>query len=111
MYFIGVVAPEEINRQVLQWKNYMKEHHGCVVALRSPVHITLIPPFWMDESLEQDLENVLAEFSKQKKPFEIFLKNFSAFKPRVIYIPVEPNESLQKLQPELQQWLVNKDSF
>ena len=111
MYFNALVAPEEINRQVLEWKNFMKEHYGCVVALRSPAHITLIPPFWMEETLEQELENVLAEFSKQKKSFEILLKNFSAFKPRVIYVSVETNESLQKMQPELERSIINAGSF
>jgi 2'-5' RNA ligase len=111
MYFIALVAPEEINRSVLEWKNFMKEHYGCVVALRSPAHITLIPPFWMDENLEKDLENALTEFSKQNGSFEILLKNFSAFKPRVIYISVEPNEKSQKLKTDLQRWLVNKTSF
>src|SRR6266496_4386150 len=95
MYFIALVAPEEINRQVLEWKNFMKEHYGCVVALRSPAHITVIPPFWMNESSEQDLQNVLSKFSDQKKSFLILLKNFAAFKPRVIYVSVEVNEDLQ----------------
>jgi 2'-5' RNA ligase len=111
MYFIALVAPEEINRQVLEWKNFMKEHYGCVVALRSPAHITIIPPFWLDESLEKILEEALTEFSEQKDPFHIQLKNFSAFKPRVIYVSVEPNEALQKLQPDLQQSLIDKGAF
>src|SRR5215471_6509497 len=104
MYFMAVVAPDEINEDVLKWKNYMKEHHGCVVALRSPAHITLIPPFWMDESLEEKLISSINQFSEDKALFEIRLKNFSAFKPRVIFLHVEQNEKLQKLQSELQEF-------
>jgi 2'-5' RNA ligase len=111
MYFFALVAPDEINRQVLTWKNFMKEHYGCVVALRSPAHITLIPPFWTDESLEQNLEAELSEFSKSKDPFQIQLRDFSAFKPRVIYILVEPNEPLQKLQAGLLHSLAGKAAF
>ena len=55
MYFIGIAAPAEVNEQVLQWKHYMRDHYGCTVALRSPAHITLIPPFWMEEVLEKEL--------------------------------------------------------
>jgi len=111
MYFIALVAPEEIHRQVLEWKNFMKEHYGCVVALRSPSHITLMAPFWLEESLEQTLKDTLTEFSEQKGPFPIQVKNFAAFKPRVIYVSVEPNQELQKLQADLQQSLINKGSF
>jgi len=111
MYFIALVTPEEINRKVLEWKNFMKEHYGCIVALRSPAHITLMAPFWMDDSLEQNVAAALTEFSKQKDPFQIQLKGFSAFKPRVIYVSVQPNEALQKVQADLQKSLTNQGSF
>jgi len=111
MYFIAVVAPDEINEQVLKWKNYMKENHGCVVALRSPAHITLVPPFWMDESLQSKLISSITEFSKVQRPFQIRLKNFSAFKPRVIFLFVEPNQELEGMQNELANTLISAASF
>jgi len=111
MYFIALVAPPEIDRQVLEWKNYMKEHYGCVVALRSPAHITLIPPFWLDESFEKDLQNALEEFSVKERSFTLHLKDFSAFKPRVIYVAVEPSESLEKLKADLENFLMAKNIF
>ena len=111
MYFIAVVAPKEINEDVLKWKNYMKEHHGCVVALRSPAHITLIPPFWMDESLEAKLISSITQFSEDKESFGISLKNFSAFKPRVIFLHVEASERLQKLHSELQEFLISTSAL
>src|SRR5262245_33178023 len=111
MYFIALVAPAEINRQVLAWKNFMKEHYGCMVALRSPAHITLIPPFWMEDSQEKELENAIDEFSITYSSFQIQLKNFSAFKPRVIYVSIEENENLQNLKPALENFLLSKNSF
>ena len=111
MYFIALVAPQEIDRQVLEWKYFMKAHHGSVVALRSPAHITLISPFWMDESLETELQNSLEEFSRSQMPFTIRLKDFSAFKPRVIYVAVEPNEDLQKIKSALENFLLAKNIF
>src|ERR1044071_4254592 len=94
MYFLAFVAPEIINQQVLKWKLWMKEHYGCEAALRSPAHITLIPPFWMKPELENDLINSINEFSKTENCFQIQLKNFSNFKPRVIYVDVLSNEQL-----------------
>jgi len=110
MYFIALVAPQEINEKVLTWKNYMKEHHGCVVALRSPAHVTLIPPFWMDESKQSTLISNITEFSTDKNSFDIGLKNFSCFKPRVIYIQVEPNDRLQQIHRELVEFLISKST-
>ncbi|HJS54817.1 MAG TPA: hypothetical protein VJ765_09745, partial [Chitinophagaceae bacterium] len=74
MDYIAIVAPKAIHQQVLRWKNFFKENFGSVVALRSPAHITLIPPFWMKEELENVLINDINEFSITKTKFEITLK-------------------------------------
>jgi hypothetical protein len=39
MYFIASVCPEEIDKQVMKWKLWMKEKYGCEAALRSPAHV------------------------------------------------------------------------
>jgi 2'-5' RNA ligase len=111
MYFVALVAPNQINDDVLRWKNVMKERFDCSVALRSPAHITLVPPFWMDESLENKLQNEIRHFSQQQASFEINLKNFSAFKPRVIFVDVMANQHLQTLQAHLLQFLVRPNLF
>ena len=64
MYFMAIVAPEEVNGTILKWKELIKERFGCVVALRSPAHITLIPPFWLDEKKEHQLKDGIGEFSQ-----------------------------------------------
>jgi 2'-5' RNA ligase len=106
MYFIALVAPKEINEEVLKWKQLMKDRFSSVVALRSPAHITLVPPFWMDETLENNLENAISNFSQQQIPFEVRLKNFAAFKPRVIYVDVLASQSLQDIHSYLQKFLI-----
>ena len=91
MYFVALVAPPGINEDVLKWKNFFRERYECMVALKSPAHITLIPPFWMKEELEDDLIRSLEEFSVAKNKFPVELKNFDAFKPTVIYVDVLKN--------------------
>lgn len=107
MYFLAVVAPAVINEQVLKWKHYMREHYGCVVALKSPAHITLVPPFWMDLSLEKDLMNDADAFASQQHGFEIHLKNFDAFKPRVIFVGIEKSNELNGLRASLENYLLS----
>lgn len=111
MYFIALVAPEEINKQVLKWKQLMRDRFGCSIALRSPAHITLIPPFWLNPALEPELMQSISSFADSQHPFEIELLNFSFFKPRVIFVAVLENNRLQQLQNDLVDHLMHNDSF
>ncbi len=107
LYFIAIVTPEEINQQVLEWKHYMLQQFGCRVALKSPAHITLIPPFNMPTTLHHELEEGILEFTQEQSSFPIYLKDFAAFKPRVIYVHVQPNTHLSDLQARLEAFLLN----
>ena len=111
MYFLAVLAPPEVNEKVLQWKHYMRDHFGCVVALRSPAHITLMPPFWMDEKLETELTIDISSFASRNLPFEIELENFDAFKPRVIFLHVNETRELNELKTELEGFLLSKEKY
>ena len=111
MYFIAIVAPEEINQQVLKWKNFFKERYECSVALKSPAHITIVPPFWMKEELEDDLVNSIKSFSTTKNKFEITLKDFSAFKPKVIFVDVVESEALNDLYQSFANHIFSENKF
>src|SRR5689334_18604898 len=111
MYFIALVALGNINEDVLKWKNFFHDRFGCAVALKSPAHITLIPPFWMKEELEADLISSIKEFSNTKNKFEIVLKDFAAFKPRVIYADIIRNERLHGLQASLSDFILSRSKY
>jgi 2'-5' RNA ligase len=111
MYFIAIVAPEDINQQILKWKNFFKEKYGCSVALRSPAHVTIIPPFWMNEELENDLINSIRDFSNTKIKFEIALKDFGAFTPKAIFVDVVKSKSLNELYQSFTEFLFTQNKF
>jgi 2'-5' RNA ligase len=98
MYFIALVLPSALNEKVLHWKNFMHQRYDCNVGLKSPAHITLIPPFWMEENREAELFHDVAQLAKNSLPFIVRTKNFSAFKPRTIFIDVEKNIVLNSLK-------------
>ena len=98
MYFIAIVLPEELNKKIRKWKELMHEKYGCSVGLRSPAHITFVPPFWMEEEKEQQLITDVDVISSPVQPFTISINNFSAFKPRTIFADVIVDEALQKLK-------------
>lgn len=111
MYYIAIVAPEDINQEVLKWKNYFKDHFECTVALKSPAHITLIPPFWMEEYLEDELVNSIKSFSTTKNKLEITLKDFAAFKPKVIFVDVMKSEVLNHLYQSFTKYIFSENKF
>jgi 2'-5' RNA ligase len=111
MYFIALVAPEVINQQVLKWKNFFKERYECSVALNSPAHITIVPPFWMNEELENDLIISIREFSITKTKFEITLKDFAAFQPKVIFVDVVKSEILNWLYQSFADFIFSQNKF
>ena len=111
MYFIALVAPEKINADVLKWKTWFRDHYGCGVALKSPAHITLIPPFRMQEALEPALKNRLEVFAGLYENFEVTFCNFSHFKPRVIYVDVCKNEKLDILHREINEAISSENKY
>jgi 2'-5' RNA ligase len=111
MYFIAILAPEAINRQALKWKLWMQEKFNCEAALKSPAHITLIPPFWMHHKLEHELFLTIQEFTTASKGFNLELRHFGCFKPKVIFIDVMKNQELEILQQNLARVLTTPGKF
>jgi 2'-5' RNA ligase len=107
MYFIAILTPPEVNKKVLEWKYYMREHFGCVVAMHSPAHITLIPPFWMNEELENELSGDVQTFAATQKPFKIELKDFDAFRPKVVFLHVKSSDKLATFRTSLEEHLLS----
>ena len=107
MYFVAIVCPPETDKNVLQFKNWMNEQFGCVVALKSPAHITLIPPFWLDEDKEKKLQETLQNFTSVVNELEIQLDGFSKFGKRVLFIRVLENPDLNKIKNETEYHFAN----
>lgn len=111
LHFIAILAPDDINRQVLEWKNYMLQQFNCKVALKSPAHITLIPPFHLPDTDHDAMASVLNQLAPENTGFPVHLKNFAAFKPRVIYVHVQPNAPLQELKLKTEDALLQTHHF
>ncbi|MBC7829469.1 MAG: 2'-5' RNA ligase family protein [Chitinophagaceae bacterium] len=111
MYYIAILAPGEVNEKILQWKHFMRDRFGCIAALKSPAHITLISPFWMNKDFQFLLENNLKEFSNNQESFLIELTDFGSFKPRVIFVHVKQSDHLTILATALQNALLKNPLF
>lgn len=105
LYFIAILPPAELQAEVIAFKQYAARHFGSSHALKSPPHITLIPPFrWPDDHLDQ-LNEALANRPIQAEHFSVDLQHFSSFPPRVIYVDISPNEHLNNFQNQLEKHL------
>ncbi|MCC6369872.1 MAG: RNA 2',3'-cyclic phosphodiesterase [Bacteroidia bacterium] len=106
-YFIAIVIPEPIFSEIEAIKQHLRVAHGLKGALRSPAHITLHRPFEWKEEKENVLIEKLSRFSFEN-PFEIELKNFDFFEPRVVYVNVQANENLGALHQALKSFAVKE---
>src|SRR5688572_23852130 len=99
-YFIAIIPPEPVFSEIEKVKLDVSQKYNNKSSLRSPAHITLHMPFEMKEAKEEYLIRTIAEF-KFTNNFSVELKNFSCFEPKVIFIDVAPNETLNTLQKQL----------
>jgi 2'-5' RNA ligase len=100
-YFIALVPPSPVYEQAQQWKEYFKVEFSSKTALNSPPHITLHMPFEWKSTKESLLIERLATFTQSQNQFDVELKNFGCFEPRVIFLQVMENKELQTLQSAL----------
>lgn len=99
-YFIAIIPPEPHFSEIEKIKSDISQKYDNKSSLRSPAHITLHMPFEMKEEKEANLIQKLSEFKFQTS-FNVSLKNFSCFEPKVIFIDVVKNETLTSFQKEL----------
>jgi 2'-5' RNA ligase len=109
LYLIAVLPPKEIDTEVRKWKEYMFQQFNCRVALRSPAHITLIPPFTLADDKRPVLENLLDNFVAREREFPVELNNFSSFPPRVIFVYVSENPVLSAIKTKLEDFLITEN--
>lgn len=98
MYFVAILCPPGTNEKVQAMKHWMKEQYGCVVALKSPAHITLIPPFWAEETAEPQLLKTARDYNDRFDKLEIVLDGFSHFGRKVLFVNVVKNPQLEALK-------------
>lgn len=99
-FFVAVVPPPEVRERARAVQAFIAERFGSRAALRSPPHVTLVPPFLHEDAAP--LNEALSGFVAGRAPFSMSLPGFAAFAPRVIYIHVEPSPALAGLQGDLE---------
>ncbi|MBT8191301.1 MAG: 2'-5' RNA ligase family protein [Bacteroidia bacterium] len=102
LYFIAIVPGEPVFSEILAFKTEFKDRFNSTAALRSPPHITLHMPFKWNQDKEDELIKPLCTLAGEQQSFKLSLHDFGAFPPRVIFVQVNENTELNKLQQVVQ---------
>jgi 2'-5' RNA ligase len=111
LYFIALVTNGDLFDRIREIQLHCAEEYKSKKALRSPPHITLIPPFRQDTSIELVLDKKLTPFFNKHTSLNIELNGFGKFDSRTIFIKPEENSGLINMQEELQYYLSEDFSF
>lgn len=96
-YLLIIIPPENINRSIGQIKKQVGIKYGNTFAVHSPAHISLVR-FLLKKGYERSLLAQLFSFFINKMPVEILLKNFDVFPRHTLYIKVQCDDNLKRLQ-------------
>lgn len=90
LFFIALIPSEPLKSALTGLKLGFAETYNCYHALKSPPHITLIPPFRLENEKSELTERILREVCNQTDAFNLIFDGFGCFKPGVIFVrPVE----------------------
>lgn len=108
-HFIGVLLPEDITLTLEDCRRYMNEVYGCKSGHGTPIHVTLVPPFRLQE--EYSTADLISAIEKEVLPkglgFTAHIDNFDAFGERTLFAKVIAHEHWTKLRDETVKAMVN----
>ncbi len=98
LYMLAIVPPKKIIDRIEEIRQEFADNYKCKAALKNPIHLTLLPPFHLDDEFEQDLVDRLKEGENLSR-FMLEAKDYGSFeKNEVLFIQVENTKSLGSLQ-------------
>lgn len=84
-YFIAIVVPKDVEERVDRERLEISRRWHCKSGMRTKAHITLIPPFFSDKTMDELLSLFTTEsFSS----FDLTLSSYGSFSLRTIFVNV-----------------------
>ncbi|WP_316736482.1 2'-5' RNA ligase family protein [Pedobacter aquatilis] len=101
LFLVCIVPPVSIVEDIDVIRNSISDKHKVFESLKRPAHITLYNPVKIS-SLEKEKRFFSAlDRAAYSNAFHQTIQNFNSFPQHTIYIDVEQNESLMKLQAQI----------
>lgn len=105
LFFIALLPDEPIQEEITAFKLECARSFQSIHALKTPPHLTLIPPFFWQEERLPELEKALRQFAAEQQGMDVELSGFNNFPPKVIFVNVIENQQLRSLQAALFHYL------
>jgi 2'-5' RNA ligase len=105
MFYFALLCPEPVDHRVQVLKQWVRDQHGAKAALKSPAHITVVPPFWWSAAAIDSLASFAANFQHSPDVLHIRLKGFGHFGKKVIYVRVVDNITLTLLHESFSRYM------
>ncbi len=106
-YFIAIIPPSPLFEKIHQIKLFVAQKYFCKQALKSPPHITIIPPFRYQPNKESFLFHKIQALNHQLSAptINITLNGYDVFLPKVIFVNILPHPSLTQLYEHTQSYV------
>ncbi|MBL4707429.1 MAG: 2'-5' RNA ligase family protein [Flavobacteriales bacterium] len=91
-WFFAILPSSKVSSEIIEFQRELKTQYGFSHALKTPPHLTIIPPF--TATIDQ-IESLFTKIRNESlTPFSIQLDGFQAFHPRVLFVDVMHNPDL-----------------
>jgi 2'-5' RNA ligase len=85
LFFLALVPDNPVQHEIMDLKNEAARRFQSKHALKSPAHITIIPPFFWEEQKVPVLRKSLYPVTSNQSPFVVEIEDFDRFDQRVIF--------------------------
>lgn len=101
LFFIAIIPPQTLREEITKLKAIFSKTFATSHSLKSPPHITLVPPLKLDDAATKGTDEVLKSFCSKRASFNLVINGFGAFAPRVIYLKIGASKDLSALWADL----------
>ncbi|MBQ0071157.1 MAG: 2'-5' RNA ligase family protein, partial [Spirochaetales bacterium] len=111
-HFVGVLIPDELEETLEDCRAYMRERYGCRSGQRTPLHVTLIPPFLSSRSVDEEyllsmMRYALSPLQEEGSlPFDATVRGFGSFGERTLFASVDKNVRWTRLKRAIEEEFV-----
>lgn len=98
---VAIVPPEPLYSFVKEEQNFIAQKWNARQALRTPPHITLIPPISLNEGESEELKRISQEIASKHPSFRLKVNRYDSFNPKVIYLKPSFPHALSVLYTDL----------
>ena len=98
---LAIVLPEPVFSFVIEQQTFIANTWGPRRALRTPPHLTLVPPLMLSPPEEHVLSEICEKAALEIPKFNLTFCSFDHFPEKVVFLKPKPSEELQNLYKTL----------